>query len=72
MSLTTAANVLYVFPFEDESHDLKSDIRSIIGYYSAWFGVDLAMVLFFTITSLLLSNVQDISEFRWTWLVKRL
>ena len=67
MSLTTAADVLYVFPFEEDSYDLKSDIRSIIGYYSAWFGVDLALLFLFTIISLSLSNSQDVSEFKWTW-----
>ena len=67
MSLTTAANILYVFPFEEDAYDLKSDIGSIIRYYADWFGVDLAILLLFTITLLSLSNVEDISQLRWTW-----
>ena len=66
-SLATAANVLYVFPFEGDSYELNDDIGAAFGYYFAWFGVDLAMLFIFTIASLLLSNVQDSLEFGWTW-----
>lgn len=71
-SLATAANVLYVFPFEGDSYELNDDIGSAFGYYFAWFGVDLAMLFIFTITSLLLSNVQDTLEFGWVWGAKML
>ena len=66
-SLATAANFLLLFPLGDGSVDLKDDIRLFIGFYSTWFGLDLAMLFFFTVTSLSLCHTQDSSDFRWTW-----
>ena len=72
MSLATATTVLYVFPLQGDSYDLKNNIASIIQYYAAWFGVDFGMLFLLTIVSLSLFNVEDISQHRWTWLAKML
>ena len=67
MSLATAAIVLYVFPYQGDAYNLKAEIGFFFGFFSAWFGVDLVLLLLFTITSLSLCHAQDTSEVRWTW-----
>ena len=67
LSLATAANVLAWFPWGDGSYDLKDNIGIFILSYLAWFGFDLAVLLFFTVTSLSICHAQDTSDFRWTW-----
>ena len=67
LSLATAANILWIFPLGDGSYDLKENIVYFIASYAAWFGVDFAVLLLFTIASLSLCHAQDNSDFRWTW-----
>lgn len=67
LSLATAANILWIFPWGGGSYDLKDSIGSFILSYLEWFGFDLAVILLFTITSLSLCHAQDNSDFRWTW-----
>ena len=66
-SLVTAANLLYIFPFSGASSDLKQAISFFLGVYLGWFGLELIILLLFTITSLSLCHAQDNSESRWTW-----
>ena len=73
-TLATAASVLIEFPWGGGSYDLKTNIGFFFKLYLAWFGVDLAMLLLFTITSLSLCHAQenDTTEFRWTWRAQKL
>ena len=71
LSLVTASNVIFVIPVSNGSSNLKGNIGFMLQFYLAWFGVDLAVLLLFTITSLSLCHAQDTSEFRWTWRAKK-
>ena len=69
-TLSIAAYVLVIFPLGNGAYDMGGYITSITEFFLAWFGLDLAMLWLFTITSLSLCHGQDASGLRWTWRAK--
>lgn len=67
LSLVVAADVLYHFPYQGGTYDLKADIGGYLTRYFSWLGVNLAILLVFSLVAVSLCSTNSALELRWKW-----